>query len=101
MEAVGQPGTGATEVLPPPRPRLIAAAWSSFVTSDNRFARRAATVAERASLGSFLLASPLSSKRAPRAASLGGTSTTLWPAATSAAKLAGLSATSKTFSLVR
>ena len=61
---------------------LMTAAWSSFVTSDNRFALRAATATERASLGSFLLRLPLSSRRA-RAASLGGTSTTFSPAPTS------------------
>ena len=44
---------------------LITAAWSSFVTSDRRFARRAATATERASLGSFLLTSPLSSRPRP------------------------------------
>ena len=61
---------------------LITAAWSSFVTSERRFARRAATATERASLGSFLLRSPLSNSLA-RAASLGGTSSTFSLAATS------------------
>ena len=61
---------------------LITAVWSSLATSERRFARMAATATERASLGSFLLVSPLSSRRA-RAASLGGTSSTLSPAATS------------------
>ncbi len=47
-EAVGHPGTRPSEVLAPPgpQPHDFFAAWSSFVTSDKRFARGAATATE-------------------------------------------------------
>ena len=43
----------------------MTAVWSSLATSTRRFARRAATATERASLGSFLLTSPLSKQPGP------------------------------------
>ena len=58
------------------------AAWSSAITGRGVLDRSAATATDRASLGSFLFVSPASSSRT-RAASLGGTSTTYSPAATS------------------
>ncbi len=58
------------------------AAWSSAITGRGVLDRSAATATDRASFGSFLFVSPASSSRT-RAASLGGTSTTHSPAATS------------------
>ncbi len=61
---------------------LITAACPSLCTSGNSWPRSAATATDRASLGSFLLTCPVLSRRT-RAASLGCTSTTFSPAATS------------------
>ena len=58
------------------------AAWSSGLTSRTPGERSAATATERASFGSFLFTSPAASSRT-RAPSLGCTSSTRSPAATS------------------
>ena len=58
------------------------ARWSSPLTVRNLGARRAAMAVDRASLGSFFCERPDASTRT-RAASVGGTSTTASPPATS------------------
>ena len=82
MELVGRLGPRARHVLRGRTQNLITAAWSSFVTSDKRLARSAASATDRASFGVVLVGAPLSNNLA-LAAGFGWTSTTRSPEATS------------------